>query len=402
MIPVSSSSNRTRRAEPISRRVAKNGRVTYTFQVDTGQRPDGRRIRQRFTYSTLAEARREFRRVTAEVNDGRFIGRTRQTLDEVCDAWLLSRRDIRANTARNYRDALGYVRQNDIGAMPVQDLRQQHIDTWVAGLAESGGRGGKPLAPATVRLALVTLRQVCEYAARQGLIARDPAQYVQAPRQRVQRVDASDVWTREEVWQFMESAAEHRLHAAFLLSTFGLRRSEVCGLRWSDLDLTKGTLSVEQGHVEVSGSEHAIDAPKTSRSRRTLPLPTDATAALRALRARQQQETLAIGIPWDEDRHVCSNEDGSPVLPRTFTGWFRRISKNAGLRPITLRNLRHTSVSVMLHRGIPASTVAAWHGHDVRMTTSVYGRVYDDGLVTAAAAMFGDDTGDAPADATGR
>lgn len=216
----------------------------------------------------------------------------------------------------------------------------------------------------------------------------------------MQRVDASDVWTREEVWHFSESAAAHRLHAVFLLSTFGLRRSEVCDLRWSDLDLSRGTLSVEQGHVEVSGSEHAIDAPKTSRLRRTLPLPQEAMAALRALRARQQQEeTLAIGVPWDEDRHVCSNEDGTPVLPRTYTGWFRRISKNAALRPITLRNLRHTSVSVMLQRGIPASTVAAWHGHDVRMTNSVCGRVYDDGLATAAAAMSGHD-GDAPADAT--
>ena len=86
---------------------------------------------------------------------------------------------------------------------------------------------------------------------------------------------------------------------------------------------------------------------------------------------------------------MCSDETSKPVLPRTYTGWFDRIQATAGLPRITLRNLRHTSVSVMLHAGIPASTVAAWHGHDVRMTTTVYNRVYDEGLTTAAAAIFG-------------
>lgn len=87
--------------------------------------------------------------------------------------------------------------------------------------------------------------------------------------------------------------------------------------------------------------------------------------------------------------HVCSDETGKAVWPRTYTGWFHRIRIAAELPRITLRNLRHTSVSVMLHAGIPASTVAAWHGHDVRMTTTVYNRVYDEGLSTAASAMFG-------------
>lgn len=86
---------------------------------------------------------------------------------------------------------------------------------------------------------------------------------------------------------------------------------------------------------------------------------------------------------------MCSDATGHAVLPRTYTGWFHRIRIAAELPRITLRNLRHTSVSVMLHAGIPASTVAAWHGHEVRMTTGVYNRVYDEGLTAAASAMFG-------------
>ena len=153
--------------------------------------------------------------------------------------------------------------------------------------------------------------------------------------------------------------------------------------------LTAGTLSVEQSHVEVDGREHAVDEPKTARSRRTLPLPTDVATALRELKTRQKRGRLAVGVAFDESSHVCSHEDGTPVLPRTFTGWFHRIRVEAQLPRITLRNLRHSSVSVMLHAGIPASTVAAWHGHDIRMTMAVYNRVYDEGLTVAASAMFG-------------
>ena len=379
----------SRRAEPIDRRTAKNGTVTYTFQVDVGTKPNGARIRQRFTYDSKTEARREYRRITTEVAAGTFVGRIDLTVAEVCDEWLKSRRDIRANTLRNYRDSLKYVKR-DLGAVKLQALRQAHVDQWVNDMLETGSmRGDKPLAPATVRLALVMLQQVTEYATRQGLIPRDPAEYVEAPRQRPTKVTASDIWTREQVHTFAATASEDRLYAVFLMSCYGLRRSEACGLRWSDIDLVRSTLSIEQSHVEVDGKSHAVDEPKTARSRRTLPLPEDVSTALRELKTRQKRERLALGRSWDEATHVCSDETGKPVLPRTYTGWFNRIQATAGLPRITLRNLRHTSVSVMLHAGIPASTVAAWHGHDVRMTTTVYNRVYDEGLTAAAAALFG-------------
>lgn len=163
-----------------------------------------------------------------------------------------------------------------------------------------------------------------EYATRQGLIARDPAEYVEAPRQRPTKVTAADVWTQHQVQTFAAKATEDRLYAVFLMSCYGLRRSEVCGLRWTDIDLSRGTLSVEQSHVEVEGKEHAVDEPKTERSRRTLPIPDDVATALRELKTRQKRERLALGRSWDETTHVCSDQTGKPVLPRTFTGWFHR------------------------------------------------------------------------------
>ena len=124
-------------------------------------------------------------------------------------------------------------------------------------------------------------------------------------------------------------------------------------MRWADIDLDVGTLSVEQSHVEVDGQEHVVDEPKTARSRRTLPLPADVTAALRELKTRQKRERLAVGVGFDESSHVCAHEDGTPVLPRTFTGWFHCIRVEAGLPRITLHNLRHSSVLGDVARGHP-------------------------------------------------
>jgi len=219
-------------------------------------------------------------------------------------------------------------------------------------------------------LALAVLKMVTKWATRQGIIARDPAEYVVSPKAKpVNRVAAQDIWTPMEMLEFISFVkSSHRLWACYLLSAYGLRRSEVCGLRWSDVDIETGTLSIEQGFVEVDGQTHVVGAPKSERSRRTLPLPEEVATALHDLRAQQRRESLAHGIGWSDARHVCSDEDGTTVLPRTYSRQFAAMVKDAGLRPIILRNLRHTSVSVMLHDGVPPSTVAAWHGRDVRMT----------------------------------
>lgn len=383
-----STNNRTRRAEPINRRVSNNGAVSYEFRVDVGVRADGGRDRRRFTFATLAEARREYRRVSTEVAAGRYVAGSRTTVAEVAADWLDSRRDIRENTRRNYRDALLYVTR-ELGASQIQALAQRHVDAWVTGLLAGGGRDGRPLEPGTVRLALAVLKMVTKWAARQGIIARDPAEYVVSPKAKpVNRVAAQDIWTPMAMLEFISFVkSSHRLWACYLLSAYGLRRSEVCGLRWSDVDIETGTLSIEQGFVEVDGQTHVVGAPKTERSRRTLPLPEEVATALHDLRAQQRRESLAHGIGWSDARHVCSDEDGTTVLPRTYSRQFAAMVKDAGLRPIILRNLRHTSVSVMLHDGVPPSTVAAWHGHDVRMTTAVYGRTYDAGLKFATGAL---------------
>ncbi|EGD56725.1 site-specific integrase [Gordonia neofelifaecis] len=376
---------RTRRAEPITRRKAKNGRVSYEFRADVGVKPDGSRDRRRFTYPTKKEAQAEYRRITTEVAAGRYVGRSRVTVAEHVEAWLAGKRDVRPNTLRNYTDAAKPI-VRDLGGLELQRLTKAHIDKFLGGLTR---RDGRPYSTDSARLVLAVLRQVTKDAHRQGIISRDPSEFVEPPKAKRVAAENLDVWTREEANLFRKHTAEDRMAACWLLTLCGLRRSEVLGLRWRDVDLDAGTITVTQGRVEVTATFIDTAEPKTARGRRALPISGEIIDALAALRRLQAAERAEMGCDYAETGLVAVEPDGTPTLPRTYSDRFRRLASAAGVPPITLRNVRHTSVSVMLDAGVPPTVVAAWHGHDPRMTVSVYGRTYDDSLKTAGAAMFG-------------
>lgn len=256
------------------------------------------------------------------------------------------------------------------------------------------------LSPQTVRSTLTTFGAVVQSYVDQGVLPRNVIALVERPKdadpddaaQRAEDADGTEPtaksWTLAEVGQFREAVRDHRLFACWLLSCYGMRRSEVLGLRWSAVDLDTGTLSVRRGRVAV-GSEAVEGAPKSKRSRRDLPLPADVTEALRALRQRQRTEALALGVGWSEDRLVAVREDGEPLRPESYTDEFQRLRTRAGLRRIKLHGLRNTSVSLMLDQGHPPHIVAAWHGHDPAVSLSIYSDVKADELRTVGASLFG-------------
>ena len=127
-----SAAKRTRRAEPITKRTARNGTVSYEFRADVGIKPDGSRDRRRFTFRTYAEARREYRRISTEVAAGRYVKRTDLTVDQACDEWLAGRRGIRRVTVYGYEMDLKPVRRH-LGGKQLQKLTKADGDALVGG-----------------------------------------------------------------------------------------------------------------------------------------------------------------------------------------------------------------------------------------------------------------------------
>ncbi len=447
-------SKRSRRALPITKRIARNGKVSYTFQIDAGTKPDGARDRRRYTYRTLAEARREYARVATEAAVGTLVRRDKVTLGTFLAEWLDSRR-VRPNTLDGYRAALKPVIDH-LGTVPLQHLDTPHLNELVTlrltgePVAQRDRRGrrsaevldylrarpegagysqllttfGEPGIKALDRLVSsgdvlrpqrgryvaalpaeterpkvpggVSNRTVCAMltilssalttAMKRGLVARNVAQLVDRPA--IEHREMS-TWTPQQVERFREHVRGDRLYACWLLTLAGWRRSEVLGLAWSAVDFDAGTVRVAQGRVVVRGAGTATGAPKSERSRRTLPMPAEVMLALRALSAQQKRERVAFGAAWIDTGLIAVNVDGSPIRPETYSNTFRRHCAAAGVPVIRLHDTRHTAATRMLDSGTTVSAAAKWLGHDPAMTLRVYGHVYDDALASAGDVLLG-------------
>jgi len=333
--PQSEQTKRTRRAEPITKRTAKNGSITYEFRADVGNKPDGTRDRRRFTYRTLSQARREYRRITSEVATGTYTRKSAITVAEACDEWLAGRRGIRRVTLQGYTHDLKPVRRYlggkklqqltkadgdelvewmltegrsspkryrpDSLAARVVELIEGHpegiaaatiaaafpeddVHTCLSGLLRAGrvtrlGRAvytlndlaeaevpARGVKPVTVRSTLTTFGMVIQSFVDQGALPRNIIALVERPADAIidETSGTSKSWTLAEVERFRDSVRHDRLYACWLLSCYGLRRSEVLGLRWSALD--GDTLLIRRGRVTV-GKESDEGMPKSRRSR---------------------------------------------------------------------------------------------------------------------------------------
>lgn len=347
----------------------------------------GKQVRPTKVFRTKGEAQQWVTEQRQQWAAASWAPKSSQTFDEVADHWLKLREadpSIGPNTVRADRESLAYARRA-FGAAPVQKLTPAALADWSATLT---GKGGKSLAPATKRRAIVRLKSVMAHAKRMRWLTYDPSADLESPEQKsVTATDAEDIWTPAQMTAFLDHVAAHRLAGCFALTLLGLRREEVGGLRWSDIDLETGALRIRQARVDVNGRD-VIVPTKTERSARDLPVPPRELSTLKAMRMAHLRERLAVGRPLADTDLLLSRADGSSLPVRDYSREFTAQRKAAGLKAITLGKLRHSNISRMRAAGIAADVVAAWHGHTEQMTQAVYGRVTDDRL-TAASAVLG-------------
>jgi integrase len=214
----------------------------------------------------------------------------------------------------------------------------------------------------------------------QGIVGRNVAELVN----RVSKPHKTvDTYTEEEVQKLLAAIAEDRLAHAWELALSGLRRGEIAGLRWSDVDLDKEMLAINNNRV-AAGNRSVENDPKSEASRRTLPLPDRLVSVLRSARARQAAERLVLGATGGAWSYVVSNEIGEPCAPGVLSRYWRETVKAAGIRHAKLHAARHTCATLMHLQGVPAAVIAAWIGHkDASLTMKLYAHSQNDALKAA-------------------
>lgn len=217
------------------------------------------------------------------------------------------------------------------------------------------------------------LRNALQSAMRDELLTRNVASLV---RVKTPTYDIGRGLSVEQSRTLIASTRGHRLHAAIVVALYlGLRRAEVLGLRWADVDLDAGRLEVAQTLQRVEGRLQLLP-PKTRRSRRTYPLPTPCVVALKAHRVAQGRERLAAGEVWTDSGMVFTTTVGTPVDPDNFSRTWERMRVVLGEPPVRFHDLRHTCVTLLLDAGVPPHIVRDVVGHSaLDVTMSIYAHV---------------------------
>ena len=362
----------------------------WRFTLNLGRDPvTGNRRQRVYTYDTHAEAKRELARLTGQVVEGTFTDRRNDTLNDTLDAYLASACFERAdNTRVSYtgallpaRERLGHRKTQSLTKADIEDLRD-----WMLSCGRRrGGTPGTPLGARSVRLTLGRLKAALEMACQEGRLARNPAQHVRLPRQDKR---PGTTWSEAELRRFAATAAGDRLAACWRLSLLGMRREEVLGLRWGDVDLDARTVTIGRARVLVYGQVIEKE-PKSERGYRTLPLDAAAVAALTALQAAQMAEMEAAGAAYANAGYICADELGAPLHPERYSDEFKRLCREVGVPPIRLQDTRHTANSLMAAAGVPDHIRAAWCGHTVAVNVTTYTHARPEDMAVAARALSG-------------
>ena len=351
-----------------------------------GPLTSGRERRQRWHsgYPTRAAAKKARDDARVRLGKGICVAPNLVTVEEYLLSWLEAQaRQRKAGTVAAYRHKIQRYVLPAVGAVKLQQLSASHLDALYVQLLDGGGTGGKPLSITTVQTVHSVVRKALQDAYKRDEVAVNVATKATPPTRRSHGPQRPEVpvlqcWTADQVRRFVVALTPVRLRAAYVLAVnTGMRRGEVLGLSWSDVDLDSRRLTVRQSLVTVNG--HAqLTTPKTGRARR-FQLDEISCAALRRWRAEQAGERLAWGSLWQDTGLVFTKEDGTRIQPESFTKVFRRIVARAGLPPIRFHDVRHTYATLALQAGVDIKVVSQRLGHaNVGITWDTYAHVLPD------------------------
>jgi len=360
---------------------------TWSVWYELPRRPgEPRRQKVQSGFETRKDAVAWFTKKAEELRQGIAPADDRQTLEQYLTQWLTSIEGTVSSSARHaYRNHVEAHIIPAIGKVRLTELRAAQIEvalsTWQT---KAAGRRKKKvqLSSRTVGHVFATLRTALKRAVRQRSIAWNPCDGVDPPRVERKEMRALDTVAAAALIRACERGT---IGAAIVTSLgTGLRRGELLALRWSDVDLKAGLLTVQRA-IERSDRQSRFKDPKTKRSRRTISLPRFVVERLRRHRLEQAQWFWANSLGRTNGETLVFERAGEPWVPNTFGTAFAHTLTDAGVPHVRLHDLRHTFASMALDAGVDLKTVSNALGHSTISTTAdIYAHVTDSLMRDAA------------------
>lgn len=373
--------------------VKKDESGRWMFVIDS--RPPGsgtRRQIKRRGFRTKAEAVDALNDLTTQLDNDLHVEPSRLTVADYFDHWLetLPVTGLRTTTIASYRRKVDSYIKPHLGDIRLQDLNAADLDRLYGHMRTVGGVSGRPLSARTVRYAHSIIGKALSDAERKSLVQRNVARLASPPSPTAARAKEPRVWSPQELGEFLafvETSGSAHYPLLRLAAFTGMRRSELCGLRWDDVDLDGATLTVRRTVTSVD-HERVEGAPKSARSRRNIDVDDGTVRILRTWRREQRELRLLAGEGWIETGLVFTMPDGTGWHPDVVSRQFRRLVEASGLPKLSVHGLRHTHTTHLLATGQNPRLVAERLGHsDVAFTLQVYGHVLPGQQADAAAAV---------------
>lgn len=349
-------------------RRASDGR--WVAVLDLGHDGAGVRRRKVLYGTTRREVVEKLTEAQRRLVEGAPVTDARSPVADYLNHWIgtsLAAAEVKATTRENYTTITRRHLIPALGQHRLDKLAPSHIDALLVNKRAAG------LSDSTVRLIYTVLRRALDAAVRDGLVRRNVATAVQRPR--VAHREAA-VLSPADAQAILSAAREDRLYALYAVAmASGLRRGEALALRWSDVDLDARCLRVTRILSRV-GRALTFTEPKSTRSRRTVPLPEPLVVELRAHRVRQAAERLTAGSLWKDQGLVFPSRVGTPLDPRNALRAFVAVAESAGLHGVGLHTLRHTAASLMIAQGVHLRVIMETLGHSgISITADTYAHV---------------------------
>lgn len=327
---------------------------------------NGKRIRHTETVQgSYQDARKRLGVLESSVSSGRYIATGLQTLDQFWQNWFPAKRQsIRPMTASGYERLYKKHISPVLGRKKIQKITATEIQSILSSRVDNGNS-------ATAAHILRVLRVAFKAALRQGQITVDPTAAVESPKAKRRELEILSPTDWQRVREYVIENEPHFLAAFTVLITTGLRRSELSGLQWRDIDLERRLIHIRRSFLVVAGEQHYQDT-KTDRSFRSIALDagTVQTLSEHLESSRHLQGMFGRGIA--SDLPVFTLDGSSPVRPDTLTHAWARVAKALRLN-VRLHDLRHSAATLMLAAGVPVGDVADRLGHATpAFTLTVY------------------------------
>jgi integrase len=329
----------------------------------------GRRKKVQKTFKRERDAKKWVNEQQAAINNGTAVIPSNMTVAELMAYWLehYIRHQKSPKTFVSYEATVRLHIVPPLGKIKVQKLTAAQIQSYCTEMVTEG------VGVRTVELAYTNLKQALDQAVRLDLVPKNVASNVTPPRWKPREME---VWSDDEARRFLAVADQSAYGPIWLLAlSKGLRKGELLGVRWSDVDLDRGTLRIAQTIGALHG-KIVFKGTKNAGSKRAITLRAGVIAALRAHKVQQLERRLKVGEGWQDHDLVFTAAHGGPIHPDNLDRDFKRLVKLAGVKPIRIHDCRHSYATLALSTGEHVKVVSDTLGHtDISMTLQTYAHV---------------------------